>query len=68
MCEVDVFEHPRFCNEFSHLVNSRFLDTETLRGSLTSMEWMFEMIETFSLIFTMVIKLSIIFFIILTSV
>ena len=25
MCEVDVFDHPRFCDEFSNLVNSRLM-------------------------------------------
>ena len=25
MFEVDVFEHPRFWDEFSHLVNGRFV-------------------------------------------
>ena len=25
MFEVDVFEHPRFCDEFSHLMNRSFL-------------------------------------------
>ena len=25
MCEVDVFEHPRFCDEFSHLVKEVLL-------------------------------------------
>ena len=24
MYEVDVFEYPRFCDEFSHVVNKRF--------------------------------------------
>ena len=24
-CEVDVFEHPRFCDEFSHLVKGTFV-------------------------------------------
>ena len=27
MCEVDVFEHHRFCDEFSHLVNACFVAT-----------------------------------------
>ena len=30
MCVVDVFEHPRFCDEFSHVVNMRFVATEAL--------------------------------------
>ena len=25
MCDVDVFDHLRFCDEFSHLVNSRLM-------------------------------------------
>ena len=28
--EVDVFEHPRFCDEFSHLVNGRLFATGSL--------------------------------------
>ena len=36
--EVDVFEHPRFCDEFSHLVNRSFVSTASLSWSLTSME------------------------------
>ena len=30
MCEVDVFEHPRFCDEFSHLVNRHVVKLATL--------------------------------------
>ena len=30
-CEVDVFEHPRFRDEFSHLVFKSFDATERLR-------------------------------------
>ena len=30
MFEVDVFEHPRFSNEFSHLMNKRFLASASL--------------------------------------
>ena len=29
-CEVDVFEHPRFCDEFSHLVKGGFYTTASL--------------------------------------
>ena len=36
--EVDVFEHPRFCDEFSHVVNRSFVSTASLSWSLTSME------------------------------
>ena len=38
MFEVDVFEHPRFCDEFSHVVNRRFLAPVTFRGILTSIQ------------------------------
>ena len=27
MSEVDVIEHPRFCDDFSHLVNRHFVAT-----------------------------------------
>ena len=27
MCEVDDFEHPRFCDEFSHIVKRRSFST-----------------------------------------
>ena len=67
MFEVDVFKHPRFCDEFSQVVNSRFPLTETLCRSLFSMEEVFETIQMSSLILTMVIKLLVIFFISLTS-
>ena len=30
VCEVDVFEQPRFCDEFSHLVTICFVATESL--------------------------------------
>ena len=30
MFEVDVIEHPRFCDEFSYLMNRRFLASESL--------------------------------------
>ena len=36
-CAVDVFEHPRFCDEFSHVVNTSFVSTATLSRSLSSM-------------------------------
>ena len=36
--EVDVFEHPRFCDEFSHVVNRRFLAPVTFWGFLTSIQ------------------------------
>ena len=38
MFEVDVFEHPRFCDEFSHVANRRFLAPVTFRGILTSIQ------------------------------
>ena len=40
--EVDVFEHPRFCDEFSHLMTLRFVANSTLCWINISMEWMFE--------------------------
>ena len=42
--EVDVFEHPRFCDEFSHIVTLRFVANSTLCWIHISMERMFEMI------------------------
>ena len=33
--EVDVFEHPRFCDEFSHVLYRRFLPSVSFRGPLT---------------------------------
>ena len=36
--EVDVFEHPRFCDEFSHVVNRPFLDPVTFWEFLTSIQ------------------------------
>ena len=41
--EVDIFEHPRICNEFSHVVDGRLVPTATLCLSHKSMEKMFEM-------------------------
>ena len=38
--EVDVFKHPRFCDEFSHLVTLRFVANSTLCWIHISMEWM----------------------------
>ena len=31
VCGVDVFKHPRFCDDFSHLVTRHFLATANLR-------------------------------------
>ena len=47
MFEVYVFEHPRFCDEFSHVVNWRFVANLTLCESLSSIKYMSEMISTF---------------------
>ena len=47
VCEVDVVEHPRFCDEFSHLMNRRLLLIESLCSGLISMEYMFERFLTF---------------------
>ena len=33
-CEVDVFEHPRFCDEFSHLVKGCFVANSNLCWTL----------------------------------
>ena len=44
LCEVDVFEHHRFCDEFSHLVNGCFVATRRLCWRLNFMEYMFQMI------------------------
>ena len=38
VCEVDVFEHPRFCDEFSYLVNRHVVEFSTLCWSPTWME------------------------------
>ena len=40
--EVDVFEHPRFCDEFSHLVNRSFDATASVLWSHTLIEYMFQ--------------------------
>ena len=42
--EVDVFEHLRFCDVFSHLMTGHFVAISTLCWPLISMEWMFELI------------------------
>ena len=68
MCEVDVFEHHRFCDEFSHLVRILFVETLTLSWSFSLMEKMFERIETFLRIVTYIMQLSIIYLYGLTSV
>ena len=38
MFEVDVFEHPRFCDELSHLVNRHKVANITLCKGLSSIE------------------------------
>ena len=45
--EIDVFVHPRFCDEFSHLVTGHFVAISTLCLRLISIEWMFELIYRF---------------------
>ena len=40
--EVDVFEHPRFCDEFSHLVDRGFDATASVLWSHTLIEYMFQ--------------------------
>ena len=59
MCEVDVLDHHRFCDEFSHLVHRRSTVTKTLSRSLKSMEEKFETIKTFCLSVTFIMQLSI---------
>ena len=41
MFEVDVFEHPRFCDEFSHLKNRTFLASASLSLSLSCNQLIF---------------------------
>ena len=38
MFEVDVFDHPRFCDEFSHLMNRTFLASASLSLSLSCIQ------------------------------
>ena len=38
MFEVDVFEHPNLWDEFSHLVNGRFVATTAPCGCLISVK------------------------------
>ena len=61
--EVDISEHPRFYDEFSHLVTLRFVANSTLCWIHISMEWMFEMIQTFFGSVTFIIQLLKIFFV-----
>ena len=42
--EVDVFEHPRFCDKLSHLVIGHFVAISTLCWRLISMDRMFQLI------------------------
>ena len=42
--EVDVFEHPRFCDNLSHLVIGHFVAKSTLCWRLISMDRMFQLI------------------------
>ena len=46
--EVDVFEHPRFCDEFSHVFNRRFIASVSFRGLLTSIPLMLLMFLSIS--------------------
>ena len=45
VCEVDVFDHPRFCDEFSHLVNKHVEEPASLCWSLNWMKYTFETIK-----------------------
>ena len=56
--EVDVFEHPRFCDEFSHLMTGHFVANSTLCWRLSSIERMFELIQTFCYSVKVIIELS----------
>ena len=60
--EVDVFDHLRFCDEFSHLVTLRFVANSSLPWSHISMKLMFEMSYTFCGSVTFIIQLPRIFF------
>ena len=44
--EVDVFEHPRICDEFSHLLNVRFLAAQYTKWIPNWIQFMFEMYST----------------------
>ena len=57
MFEVDVFEHPRFCDEFSHVVNRRFLDPVNFREFLTSIQLLLLMFLSTSRNVTLIILL-----------
>ena len=55
--EVDVFEHPRFCDEFSHVLNRRFLASVSFRGILTSIQLLLLMFLLTSINVTLIILL-----------
>ena len=55
--EVDVFEHPRFCDEFSHVLNRRFLASVSFRGILTSIQLLLLMFLLTSTNVTLIILL-----------
>ena len=61
MFEVDVFEHPRFWDEFSHLVNGRFVATPDHCRCLISAKSTFETCLKSCCIVSSVISYSITF-------
>ena len=54
MSEVDVFEYPRFCDDFSHLMNRRFLASASLYLSLTFIQLIFHTFLRFLWISTLI--------------
>ena len=66
--EVDVFEHPRFCDEFSHLLNARLLAAQCTKWILNWMQFMFEKFSTFYWMVRLITMLSMNFWIVLSSV
>ena len=66
--EVAVFEHPRFCDEFSHLLNARFVAAPCTEWIPNWVQFMFEMFLTFYWIVRLITMLSMNFWIALSSV
>ena len=58
MCKEDVFEHHRFCDEFSHLVNRYFMAISTLYGILSLIEQIIERIQRPFISFPFIMQLS----------
>ena len=55
---VDVFEHPRFSDEFSHLLNARFLAAPCTKSIPNWVKFMFEMFSTFYWMVCLITMLS----------